>query len=644
MARKRQKPRRRPKRGAGQQGDAGSLDRVAALWDAGREKEALKQAERIYQRKRTDAHVAMMYANMLLLHERADEGVAVLEPLAATEPEGYAGAALSQLAVAYLMTDRPAAARRAARLAEEHGLPPEMLRKNQELLATLPTFDEILQSPTPLLPSLGERVAVLGEEASVLSERGDYVAALQKMEEAVVLAPHLPFVHFSHADALFAAGRHEEGIARTRATLDEMDVENIGVRAQLVSMLWLLGRREEAEQAAQGLAERAAAGPDGLAVASALGYLGRHEAIHALLSQIDPDERGEGAVLLLAMAAANLGRREEAERLLLDLAEEGLELFLAALRSEQYEAAYRGRFPYHDADSLLPPRRWDDLLNETRTQPDEAGATIAEYARQFPGVLDAFEQWLYWEGPEFQELAVDALWGIDSEDALARLRRWTESGVGDPEAVAFARSAMTVADQDGEEIPSSFEWEGIVFELQQQPARDYPSSYANELGRAADLAARGKSKEAEEVCSRLIFGWPQHPPAWSLRAGVRLDARRAKEAEQDARQALLLDPERLEVRCTLALAQLRQGDSEAAQSTLRELMAPVRTTPLAAGEYFIALAMVTLAMGNFARARACRDRAERLVPESRRLKALRKLIAYLEGGEPGRKRRSRRRR
>src|SRR6185312_8713088 len=176
------------------------------------------------------------------------------------------------------------------------------------------------------------------------------------------------------------------------------------------------------------LEKQATSDPDRLELAGALAYLDRHEAVYRLLSAVAEDELDEESAMRLGLAAANVGRPDEARRILEGRGQEEAELgaWLDGLLPGRYEAL-QGHFPYYSEGLLAPPGKWLAALEAIGLSKDLEGA-VNEWLAAFPALLKGFELWLYWGDDEHPVLAADVLCASNLPEARSVVERWLTSG------------------------------------------------------------------------------------------------------------------------------------------------------------------------------------------------------------------------
>ncbi|HLG73343.1 MAG TPA: hypothetical protein VK009_23230 [Chloroflexota bacterium] len=578
MAAKRQAKRRRHKHtGPSAPNLEGAIDHILDLWDSGETDAALEAASRLYEQR--GRAVADLYANLLLMDEQPEAAIAILEPLA--DADQLSGDGWGQLGAAYSAVDRVAHARRALQRALDKGAPPALADTARELLEQLPPPEELWQDdpgPRPL-PQMAEEVALLVEAAVVREVEGDFARALELAEQAVRLAPGAGLARHIHAAELFAYGRYEDALEAMADLGAAQGWRGFSARCELVCMLARLGRWDEAAAGVAGLEALAAGDSERWELAKALAYVGDHDGVYRLLSAVSEDAVDDELRITLGLAAANLGRPEEARRIL-----EGCEVkddiqhWLDGLPPGRYEAL-RGHFPYYADGLLLPPGKWVAALTAI-SQARDLPATAREWLATFPPLLQAFEQWLYWGDEEHPVVAADVLCASELPQARSIVERWLASGAGRPRQLEHARRLL--AGEDAE--PETVAWEHTIFTLE-DPLDEAPEEYVDELLDATELAASGRLRDAERALSRVIRRWPDYPEGWYWRGNVRRLEGDTARCRSDLVHALDLDERCLPPRTLLIAMRVAQNQVAYAEELIGGLPEDVTATARQVGEY-----------------------------------------------------------
>ena len=446
---------------------------------------------------------------------------------------------------------------------------------------------------------------------------GDFSASVDANRKSIRWLGDWPPPHNNLAQGLFYTGRPEEGLKVVRRVLD-VDPDNIQALSNGVRFLSLMGRGEEARALWPAL-QGAVPGnvDDRMQKAEAAALLREHETVYQTLQRaVDgPDEdvfqRPDAhARLLLAIAAANLGRRGEAKRRLRSiqgtwtLARETLE----ALRAGHAGTGWSDHFRYFDALELLPadPRSEliDLLANSGGMAQDVFSRRLREFAKRYPQVVRMAEKAI-WEDQNPRE-GIDLLVAVGTPQAHDVLWRFALSQAGDDHWRVDALTALAEAGEiaEGETVRAWLKgaWREIELKVEQAPdsgsrQSGYSSDVADGLNRATAALERGDAAEAEGLFEHVLELEPGAKEAYNNLGTIyarRGDDERAKEMFRKARE---IDPHYVLAATNLATYYLSEEKVQEAVDLLAPLVDVTGIAPRDRAFYDLTQARLLLQQG-----------------------------------------------
>ena len=154
-------------------------------------------------------------------------------------------------------------------------------------------------------------------EGQTFIEHGDFRRGRPLLEKSIRLFRHAPAAHNNLAASYFLEGEFEVAARITRDILEKLDPNHVYALGALVHYCLLLGRDDEAVAAADRLQRLAPSdGSGAFKQCEGLARLGRHDRVYRI-GRLGLGMSGgchSHLFYLLGIAAANLGRYEEAEQ------------------------------------------------------------------------------------------------------------------------------------------------------------------------------------------------------------------------------------------------------------------------------------------------------------------------------------------
>jgi Flp pilus assembly protein TadD len=509
---------------------------------------------------------------------------------------------LQSVAVAASAARYPVHALRAARAgARLQQATPQQREFFTMVIATIGGYLHGLIGDRPIAPEVAEEAMLLIEQSTRALSAGEPERARRLLQDATELAPAWPVVWNHLAILLFQFNAVDEAIAACSRVLAEIAADEPLLRSTLVRLYAVVGRLAEAEaQLATLLAQPDADASVQEEKARALAVLEHDQEIYDRLAPLNRD--GEQSLhpvgrYLLGIAAANLGKLEEARAAWRNLWREGLpqaRIFTDIVARHEQPPTPNGHFTYFAAAELVPTVLLDELA--TQVHPAQDTARLLEIAMAFPRLPEALCETFYAPGVD-PRLAVDLLLPLrDGHDGIVPAIRTfaTSRAPGDHNRV-YAHIALRAAGLEDAATPASV-WIGgrrrdmVLPALRLAVPRDH--GYTDEVQRLfADAGAaqeRDDTQEAADLYRRILEIDPQAAEAEHNLGTALLLSNNFDQGAQHLQRALELDPEHVLARCNLASMALTQGDLATAHTllapldareafTLEEILAYVRT-------------------------------------------------------------------
>lgn len=483
-----------------------------------------------------------------------------------------------------------------------------------------------------------ERATIVLENAMRAMTNGDFEAALRLARDASRLAPEWPIPRTLIALGQFQLGRGAEALATCERLLEAQPTSG-HVLAMYARFLVTLGRRVEALAVSDRLAALLE-GPDVAGenqsqfarerAAEAFALLDQDDRVVNMLGGDARRQAGDGALLLLGAALANLGRRDEALDVFSSLEALPTALrFTAALR--RGDAPPGGRFIALPPSDLLPGGMMEHLLAEVldpRTEGELGQRAMMALLERAPTFMPALLASLWHAEDLAAARAVDILLVIGTPEAIDALRVFVGGRLGRDEVRLHAAIGLRDDGHLGESSVLAL-WQEDQF-VQLSPPRyelldpaasphaPYPVAVRKLMERAlasheeGDLAAAAATYERVLALDNSLAEAEQHLGLIKLLTGDR------DGAEPHFQRAFELDPEFVLARCTLASLRVGQRRFDEARQLLVPLVDRLAFQPADLTAFLFTTAELAAAEGDAPRARA----------------QLRLLVAYVPDHEP----------
>jgi tetratricopeptide (TPR) repeat protein len=319
--------------------------------------------------------------------------------------------------------------------------------------------------------------------------------------------------------------------------------------------------------------------------ARALAILGRDQEIYDRLAPLGGEEASDRALhpigrYLLGVAAANLGKPDEARTAWRNLGREGLpqgRIYAEILGRHEQPPTPDGRFSYFAAAELVPMTVLDELATQVHPAQDEA--RLREIARQFLLLPEALCETFYAQGVD-PRIAVDLLLPLrDGNDGVVTaVRTFAASRApGDANRI-YAHIALRAAGLDDTAAPASL-WLGgrrralvlPALHLIVPPQRTHSAEVDRLFREAMEAQERDDAQVAAELYRRVLELEPESAEAEHNLGTALLLSNDIEEGASHVQRALDLDPEHVLARCNLASLALTRNDLAAAHALLDPL-------------------------------------------------------------------------
>jgi tetratricopeptide (TPR) repeat protein len=492
------------------------------------------------------------------------------------------------------------------------------------------------------------------EAGRLALDRDDFAAAVDPLRRAVELFPRWPAPRNNLALALSLLGAAEEARSLTREVL-EIDPDNVHGLSNMVNSLVIAEEREAARPYWERLRQEPTHDDEGVVkVAEAAAYMEEDEEVYRLLRPFYPADLAASELspakapmlLLLAAAAANLGRRQEALQGWALLARETgyrpwVDICREAMQAGRSGPGWAERYPYFSPTHLVREEMTDEVArlvgDEGHVSDEELRARGVELTRRYPQLVP-FAEAILWVQQK-PEIGVPMLRMLGTPRAVAALRRYATSQAGPDDGrkealMSLSRLGALAPDQpvrvwlDGEwrEVQVRGSWVG---------PREWP--YAPELHalmeRAVQLGQQKRYREAERVYRQMIATEPRLKEAYANLAAVYAWQGKLAQARTLMEQALEIDPLYVFPRCNLALTTLEEGDIAGARRWIEPLATRTQFHPQEAAFYHYVQARILVEEKRFDEARSFLEVALTVQPEYGPAQELQERMVWLEAAQ-----------
>ncbi|MBM4464036.1 MAG: tetratricopeptide repeat protein [Chloroflexi bacterium] len=585
MAKKKDKDRRRRKRLPPRHPKTAELERGHVLWEEGKLEEALELAEELVERYPRDLDCRMLlsfvYGDLGDLLE-AIQHLEIAARLSGKDPE-----VLLVLGMAYYGFALHSHALLTFRKCLGYELNEEATTQVQAVMADSARRIEQVAAICGIAPRKMEYASYLMEQGRMANELGDFAEGAKASKEAARLVPNWAPPRNNLALAYFALGQWDQAIASEKEVLERIDPQNVHALSNLARFLSASGERDEAQTYLKRLEQIGPTDADSyFKMAEAYAALEEDRGVYTIVKKAQQAGVEVNVTMLhfLGTAAANLGKEREA----LAHWEEALRLDPTAFRlKDDMDFVRRGgkklapayRFPYFSGQDMIPRKAFEDFVEglgppavpEERMEPKIRG-----FGDKYPYVADLLSDMLWYGGENEQEMAIGILRMLGSERAVAALRAFALSQVGDDDLRAMAATVLLELGVFSEDEPVGLWLKGQwreVFLRRQLITEERELKYTDEVMTLLDEAITafqaGQDKEAEELYQKMITLEPNAKEAYGNLGVVYLKQGRHEEAEKLLQKALEVDPDYVFARCNLASTRITQGRLEEAEELLK---------------------------------------------------------------------------
>ena len=595
MARKKDKSRRRrrkKKRTPPRRPKPVELARAQTLWEEGKGQEAIAILENLVERHPRDlgCHTLLgsIYGDLGYLLE-AIHHLEAAARLSRRDPE-----VLRLLGAAYGEYFLPAHALLTLRECLRYELNEEAAEHVQFMIEDSTEKIGLAAARHGISSRKMEHAAYLMESGRLANERGEYTEAVKAAKEAARLVRTWAVPRNNLALAYFALGQWDEAIAAEKEVLERIDNQNTHALANLVRFLTASGNTGEAWSYLARLEQTESTDPDAyIKIAEACAALEEDKKVYTILKKA----QGEGTELSASMlrflgtAAANLGKDREAlaywrEALQLDPASFRIQNFTDALRQGLKKSAPAYRFPYFSGQDMVSERAFMDFierLGSLRMSEEKTEQEMRSFGEKYPYVADVFSDPL-WYGDENQQISsIQTLQMLGNERAVAALRAFAQSQVGDEDQRTMALNALLDLEVLGEDEPVRLwlkgQWREVLIR-RQLISEDQEWEYSDQVIALVEEATTAfhedEEEKAEELYKKAITLEPWAKQAHGNLGALYYRQGRHAEAEASLQKAIEIDHDYVFPRCNLASMRIAQERLEEAEEILKPI-AELRT-------------------------------------------------------------------
>ncbi len=509
----------------------------------------------------------------------------------ATDPTLYVGVATSAV-TAQLMFHAVTAARQGTLFGttQQH----QVLFKaiidagQQQLRQLIGTHDV----PEPV----AEQAMLLIERSARARQESDFGPAQERAVEATQLAPQLPVTWYNLALVHWTLEEVPAAIAACEMGLKTLHDENTELLAAIVRLQAFSGQEEAAQATLQRLAATPVADTAGRTdIAKGYAALDDDQRVYDLLSGTPSDEELPLQLFVLGVAAANLGKREEARSAWRSLVRDKhpyARAFSEIMARNEKPPTPGARFSYFVSTDLMPGVALDNLVDAARRQANPAG--VAEVAARYPKVVAALCEAFIMRIVD-PRIVVQILLQVPDAATVDAIRGYAGGRLPTDYDRLFAHIALRGAGLIDASEPASV-WLGgrrqhlhvPALALGAPPARAYSSEVGAMLREAGVAQHENNLIKAIELYRRVLEVDPANAEAEHNLGTAFMLSGRIDEGEAHLKRSLDNDGNYAMARCNLATLELSrervaeansymQPLDERTQMSLEEIVAYLRT-------------------------------------------------------------------
>ncbi len=492
------------------------------------------------------------------------------------DPELY-----RSLAVTSSLARLPIHALGAARLGRALGGTPDQRELFESVISGSENYLTQLLGGWVVPPATAEQALLLIEESTRAIQANSLDRARQRAVEATEEAPGWPVTWNNLAMLLFGLDELPEAIATCEEALTKVNAEDPGLLSTLVRFHAVAGQTAEARATLERL-EAVSANDMATSAEIAKGHaiLGNDRQVYDGLSRFSGTEEGLSAVAryLIGVAAANLGKGDEARVAWRNLAREGLaqvRAFTDMMARNEQPPTPGARYPYFSAAELVPGVVLEQLFGEA--QKDPSTAPIEAVAERFPYLTFAVSESLY--APMVDpRLAVEILLRLPDPEVVGAIERFAASRLLGEYDRLYAHLALRGSGQTSADSPASVWLRGRRRELELPQLRlhppvtpEYPDAIAVLMREAAEAQQQDDAAGAANKYHEVLAVDPDVQEAVHNLGTALLLSGKIEEGEACLRRSLELDTDYALARCNLASLELSRGNRAGAHELLDPL-------------------------------------------------------------------------
>lgn len=485
------------------------------------------------------------------------------------------------------------------------------------------------------------------ERAALARYRDDRREAISLSRKAIARLGDWPPAHVGLAADLYLDGQPDEAIAALQRVLARYPDDLDALCTAIHCLVWS-NRLDEARPLWSRLEHVEPENPHyRMKLAHAAADLDRDADVYRLLQPLARKRSGKGltprAEELLAVAEANLGRRDAALRRMRRLRERFpyLNDLIAALEAGKPGLGIAQRFSYVHHYTLLPLQVHDQLFDlmamRDKMSPRRFRQQLDDLVKRYPQVVLLAEK-MIWE-MDLVSNGIVLLKAIGTPAARAALKRFAFSQAG---ADIDRMTALYVLVDLGE-LPAGQpvrawlrgEWREFTLQaiVTTEPSRPpYSAEVMALLDRAIKFMKEGDNSQAERLFLEVLKAEPRAIEAYNNLGVVYEHCGDYARARDMHRRALDINPDYVYSRGNLAIYLLRDGDVDGAERLVQPLANRERMTSIELAFLCYVQAECLIAREAFTDALVVLDRALTVMPDYEPAK---NLLEWLETKQEG---------
>ena len=472
---------------------------------------------------------------------------------------------------------------------------PDVIEGKEHIAKIEPNLGEVLESLGFTYPEDME-LAQLDERLRAYLETHCYEAAIATAQQLVEQYPDVVSSYNGLAMAYAANNRYEDAIATIVSSLDKHP-ENVALRTNLIRFLCFRGRFDEAQQHRDALIEAPGVEPDDLTrKAEALAYLGDNEAIISLIDQVPPDPRDKEnrplatgmfhhlAAVALARQGEPVAARHQWQLALeihshMTIARENLDDFDSTDQHRQGAWAFELNNWLEDGPYQALRQVAVAMTPEREPEP-QLVAAVEQLLSTYPFIDRLLPVWLERGSPRSRMLAIVITKAQPNEAHLAMLNEFATSTHGSDAQRYHIASYLAQRDQlTSQKLWLNGEWQEepplVTYKIVED-TDGVTSPEAKDLQEKAMKKIALESVKAAETAEALLKQALEIEPDNPVLLNNLAVAYNTQERQADARQLTqeIIDghPEDVDSRIAIAQIYLEEGNTDAAEAVIDQLL------------------------------------------------------------------------